>query len=288
MSIKKYRVTSGDGFMLKNYDTTPGKNPLYEKKERADVLRNNKDEIKAYQSRLYADGKAGILIVLQGMDGGGKDSVIRNVIGVNPQGVKVHNFRQPSTRELSHDYLWRVVPVLPQRGMISIFNRSYYEDVLVVKVHKLYRNLNILDRCKDDGTIKRRYKQIKNFEDYLWENGIITIKIFLHLSNEEQCKRFLRRIDREDKNWKFSDSDLKERGFWDNYQDAYEQAIAATSTPENPWWIIPADKKEYTHTIASEIILGVLKGLNPQYPLVTEEQRKTLQKNRKILTNDNS
>ena len=284
MSINKYKITSGDGFLLSNYDTTPGKNPLYEKKERADILKNNRDEIRLYQSRLYADSKAGILIVLQGMDGGGKDSAIRNVIGVNPQGVKVHNFRQPSSRELSHDYLWRVIPVLPQRGMISIFNRSYYEDVLVVKVHELYTKLNILDRCKDDGTIKRRYKHISNFEEYLWENGIITIKIFLHLSKEEQCKRFLRRIDREDKNWKFSDSDLKERGFWNNYQEAYELAIAATSTPENPWWIVPADKKEYSHTVISEIILGTLKELDPQYPVVTKEQRKILIKNREILT----
>ncbi|MCL2765815.1 MAG: polyphosphate kinase 2 family protein [Treponema sp.] len=288
MGIDKYKVTSGNKFLLKNYETTPGKNPMYDKKERADILKKNKDEIRVLQSRLYADGKAGVLIVLQGMDGGGKDSVIRNVIGVNPQGVKVHNFRQPSTRELNHDYLWRVIPVLPQRGMISIFNRSYYEDVLVVKVHELYRKLNILDRCKDDGTIKRRYKQIKNFEEYLWENGVITVKLFLHLSKEEQCKRFLRRIDREDKNWKFSDSDLKERGYWDNYQEAYETAIAATSTPENPWWILPADKKEYTHVVASEVILETLKALNPQYPVVTKEQRQTLIKNREILTGKNA
>jgi len=283
MGLDRYKVSSGKGFNLDNYETIPGKNPIYEKKNRADVLHTNRDEIRAYQSRLYADGKAGLLILFQGMDGGGKDSAIRNVIGVNPQGVMVHSFKQPSAEELRHDFLWRAVKVLPERGMIAVFNRSYYEDVLVVKVHELYKKLNILDRCKDEKTIERRYVQIKNFEDYLWESGIITVKIFLHLSKDEQRKRFLKRIDREDKNWKFSDSDLKERGFWNDYQDTFEAAIAATSTKRNPWWIVPADNKPYTHALVSDIILGALKEINPHYPTVTDAQRKVLAESKEIL-----
>jgi len=278
-------VTSGKKFKLDNFETVPGRNPIYEKKERANILRDNRDKIRAYQSRLYADSKAGLLIIFQGMDGGGKDSAIRNVIGVNPQGVYVHSFKQPSSEELRHDFLWRAVKVLPERGMIAVFNRSYYEDVLIVKVHELYKNLNILDRCKGDGTIERRYLQIKNFEDYLWESGILTVKLFLHLSKDEQRKRFLKRIDREDKNWKFSDSDMKERNFWCAYQAAFEAAIAATSTQRNPWWIVPADNKEYTHAVISEIILETLKEIKPQYPSVTEKQRLILMESKKTLIN---
>ena len=286
MVINKYKVSSGKGFDLDNYSTDPGPNPVYEKKDREDVLKLNREAIRTYQSRLYADGKAGILIIMQGMDGGGKDSAIRNVIGVNPQGVKVYNFRQPSSRELAHDYLWRVVPALPERGMIAIFNRSYYEDVLIVKVHELYKNLNILERCKGGDTIAKRYAQINNFEDYLWDNGILTIKIFLHLSKDEQRKRFLKRIDREDKNWKFSDNDLRERAYWDRYQEAYNAAIISTSTDNNPWWIVPADKKDYTHALISEIILEKLKEINPHYPPVTDEQRRVLTASRNTLVDE--
>jgi len=153
VSINKYRVASGEGVKLENFETGPGRKPIYEKEDRANILRDNRDKIRAYQSRLYADSKAGLLIIFQGMDGGGKDSAIRNVIGVNPQGVNVHSFKQPSSEELRHDFLWRAVKVLPERGMIAVFNRSYYEDVLIVKVHELYKNLNILDRCKDDGAL---------------------------------------------------------------------------------------------------------------------------------------
>ena len=283
MSIERYKITDSKEFELENYSTTPGKEPLYNKEERKEVLEKNKDELRMYQDKLYADGRAGLLIIFQGIDGGGKDSAIRDVIGVNPQGVMVHSFKQPSSQELRHDYLWRAAKVLPERGMIAVFNRSYYEDVLVVKVHEIYKKLNILDRCKDEKTIERRYVQIKNFEDYLWENGILTVKIFLHLSKDEQCKRFLKRIDREDKNWKFSDSDLRERGYWDDYQNAFEKAVAATSTKRNPWWIVPADDKPYTHSVVSDIILGTLKDINPVYPIVTDEQRKVLAESKEKL-----
>ena len=285
MDIEKYRAADVKDLKLSDYYTAPGKE-RYKKADLEDVLEKNKAEIRAYQSKLYADGKAGLLIVFQGIDGGGKDSAIANVIGVNPQGVMVHSFKAPSAEELRHDYLWRIAKVLPERGMIAVFNRSHYEDVLVVKVHSLYKGLNILERCKDDETIARRYKHIKNFEDYIWENGIITVKIFLNLSKEEQRKRFLKRIDREDKNWKFSDADLKERAYWDHYQDAFEQAIAATATANNPWWIVPADKKLYAHAVISEIVLKTLRDIGPRYPIVTDAQKETLSRNRDILTNE--
>ena len=282
MDINRYKAADVKKFKLSGYSTKPDKG-RYNKDELKGILETNKEGIRAYQSKLYADGKAGLLIVFQGMDGGGKDSAIANVIGVNPQGVMVHSFKAPSAEELRRDYLWRVARVLPERGMIAVFNRSHYEDVLIVKVHELYKNLNILERCKSGCTVARRYVHIKNFEDYLWENGIITVKIFLHLSKEEQRKRFLKRIDREDKNWKFSDADLKERKFWDKYQDAFEQAIAATATAENPWWIVPADKKPYAHAVISEIILAALKDIDPRYPAVTDQQKDVLARNRDAL-----
>ena len=284
MGIEMYRTADDKNFKLADYSTGPGKTPLYEKNERAKVLEDNREQMRAYQDKLYADGRAALLIIFQGIDGGGKDSAIRDVIGVNPQGVMVHSFKQPSSMELRHDYLWRAVNVLPERGMIAVFNRSYYEDVLIVKVRELYKSLNILDRCKDGGTIERRYAQIKNFEDYMWDNGIITVKFFLHLSKDEQRKRFLKRIDREEKNWKFSESDITEREYWDMYQDAFEKAIAATATKNNPWWIIPADNKAYSHAVISDVILGAFKEIDPRYPVVTDAQKQMLKESREILT----
>ena len=282
MDIAKYKAADVKGLKLSDYYTKPEKGQ-YDKNDLKDILEANKEGIRAYQSKLYADGKAGLLIVFQGIDGGGKDSAIANVIGVNPQGVMVHSFKAPSAEELRHDYMWRIAKVLPERGMIAVFNRSHYEDVLVVKVHGLYKKLNILERCKGADTIEKRYAHIKNFEDYLWDNGIVTVKIYLNLSKEEQRRRFLKRIDREDKNWKFSANDLVERGHWDDYQDAFEKAIAATATANNPWWVVPADRKPFTHAAISEIILDTLKGIDPRYPVVTDEQKKALKQNREIL-----
>jgi len=283
MSIKKYKVTSGKGFELKAFETKPGDSPVFAKDEWLEVLEANKLELRALQSKLYADGRAGVLILFQGMDGGGKDSAIKHVIGVNPQGVQVSSFKQPSKKELAHDYLWRYARELPERGMIGIFNRSYYEDVLVVKVHELYKNLNILDRCKGNDTIAKRYKHLRDFEAYLWDNGIITIKIFLNLSKDEQRKRFIKRIDREDKNWKFSDSDLKERGFWYDYRRAFEEAIIETSTKANPWWVVPADNKKYARAVISQIIKEQLEAIEPMYPIVSDEQKTMLQESRVLL-----
>ena len=283
MKIEKYRVTGKEKFLLTDFDTkdTAGFKTSESVKK---VIGQNIKELSLLQDKFYADGKTAMLIIFQAMDAAGKDSAIKHVMsGINPQGVKVFNFKQPSSEELSHDYLWRAVKILPARGKIAIFNRSYYEDVLVVKVHHLYKNLNIAQRCKTDDTIEKRYQQIRNFEDYLWENGIVTVKFFLHLSKETQRKRFLERIDNEDKNWKFSDSDIKERQYWNDYQDAYQSAIEATATKKNPWYIIPADKKWFSRAIVSNILLDVMKEINPQYPVITKEQKMMLQESKQKL-----
>ena len=285
MNIDKYKVTGKEKFHLKDFSTkdTAGYDSSDSVKS---IIEQNIKEIALVQDKLYADGKAAILIIFQAMDAAGKDSAIKHVMsGINPQGVKVFNFKQPSSEELSHDYLWRAIKVLPARGKIAIFNRSYYEDVLVVKVHKLYEKLNIMERCKANNTIEKRYKHIKNFEDYLWENGIITLKFFLHLSKETQRKRFLERIDNKDKNWKFSDSDIKERKFWDDYQEAYQIAIEETATENNPWYIIPADKKWFSRAIISNILLNVMREINPQYPVISNEQLMMLEESKRKLSN---
>jgi PPK2 family polyphosphate:nucleotide phosphotransferase len=283
MNIKKYKVTGEDKISLSDFDTgdTGGFNSSDDVKE---MMKDNIAEIAKLQDKLYAEGKTGLLIIFQAMDAAGKDSAIKHVMsGVNPQGVEVVSFKQPSTEELSHDYLWRAAKVLPARGKIAIFNRSYYEDVLVVKVHKLYENMNLPDRCKGKDIIEKRYDQIRNFEEYLWENGIVTVKFFLHLSKGTQLKRFLERIDNKDKHWKFSDADVRERKYWDDYQEAYESAIEATASKNNPWYIVPADKKWYTRAVISSALLSVMKRLDPQYPVVTEEQVAALAESKRKL-----
>ena len=284
MNIKKYKVTGKKGFDFDRFDTKD-LDGFDSSEDIQGIITQNIEKISELQSRLYAEGKVALLIIFQAMDAGGKDSAIKNVMsGINPQGVNVYSFKQPSAEELSHDYLWRAVKVLPERGKIAIFNRSYYEDVLIVKVHKLYEKQNLPDRCKGKDTIENRYKQIRHFEDYLWENGIVTVKFFLHMSEETQRKRFLKRIDEKEKNWKFSEADLNERRFWKDYQKAYESAIEATSTKNNPWYVVPADKKWYTRAVVSEILLDVLQSINPQYPEISEAQKEALTECRRRLT----
>jgi len=257
----------------------------FSKKELRAITKENTEKISELQDRLYAEGKVGVLIIFQAMDAAGKDAAIKHVMsGINPQGVYVHSFKQPSSEELSHDYLWRAAKVLPARGKIAIFNRSYYEDVLIVKVHKLYEGQNLPDRMKTPDTIERRYKQIRDFEDYLWENGILTVKFFLHLSKGEQRKRFLKRIDRKDKNWKFSQGDLTEREFWDDYQGAYKKAIRETATERNPWYVVPADKKAFSWAVVSEALLHVMASIDPKYPVVSEQQEAELVECKRRLT----
>jgi PPK2 family polyphosphate:nucleotide phosphotransferase len=283
MNLEKYRFDGEGKFNIRSYDPID-KGASLNKEEAAAMLNKNRQLMEQYQDKLFAEGKTGVLVVFQAMDAAGKDSTVKHVFsGINPQGVKVFSFKKPSVEELSHDYLWRAHKVLPARGTISIFNRSYYEDVLVARVHKLYRSYNLPDRCRRDEVIEERYRQIRNFEDYLWENGIAVIKFFLNISKDEQRKRLLKRIDDQSKNWKFEKNDLMERELWDEYQRAYEKAIQETSTKKNPWYVIPSDRKWAARTVISEIIVQHLKDIDPRYPELSAEAKADLENCRKNL-----
>lgn len=240
----------------------------------------NTQRMAQLQDKLYAEGREGVVVILQAMDAAGKDSTIKHVMsGINPQGVSVASFKQPSSEELAHDFLWRAVTRLPRRGCIGLFNRSYYEDVLVVRVHDLQKTYRmpkrVLDTPKDDF-FEQRYRQIRDFERYLWENGYRVLKVFLDVSRAEQRRRFLDRIDDESKNWKFSSSDVAERELWPKYMDAYEQCIDRTATREAPWYVIPADQKFYARWLVSEAMAHVLEECDPHYPELPAEQRDDL------------
>jgi PPK2 family polyphosphate:nucleotide phosphotransferase len=285
MKIDKFRVREGAKLNLKNYktDDTDG---LKDKDEAKEALANNIKRMSELQDTLYAQDDRALLIIFQAMDAAGKDSAIEHVMsGINPQGVQVTSFKQPSSEELDHDYLWRCAKAMPERGRIGIFNRSHYEEVLVVRVHDFILQAQHLpdDIKKDKNIWKQRFKQIRNYEDYLADNGTTIIKFFLHVSKEEQKKRFLARIDTPDKNWKFSMADTKERAFWDEYMKAYRDAIEATSTDMAPWYIIPADKKWFTRLAVSEVIVKTMESLKLHYPVVTEEHKKELEEARKML-----
>ena len=251
------------------------------KKEKIlEKTQENLNKISLLQERLYADGREGVIIVLQAIDAAGKDSTIKHVMsGVNPQGVDVISFKRPNSEELAHDFLWRVNKNLPERGKIGIFNRSHYEDVLVVQVHNMNRTYHMADRVikQDDHTFfKKRYKHIRHYEEYLYDNSYRVVKIFLNVSKEEQKKRFLERIDIPEKNWKFEAGDLKERALWDEYHQVFEEVINATATEECPWYVLPADQKWYTRYLVSEILLKTLEDIDPQYPDLSEEEKAEL------------
>jgi len=276
MDFQKFRVLENQKIDLKELNNM-GTGDFKSADDVKDIFDKNIKEISDLQDKLYAEGKTALLIIFQAMDAAGKDSAIKHIMsGVNSQGVNVYSFKQPSPEEQTHDYLWRAVKVLPARGKIAIFNRSYYEVVLVEKVHNYFVLDNVPERCKGNDTIKKRYKSIRNFEEHLWENGIVTVKFFLNLTKEKQAKRFLERIDKKEKNWKFSASDLKERKFWDDYQEAYKTAIEETSTENCPWYVVPADKKWFTRYIISEALVHTLKTIDPQYPTVTAEHEVVL------------
>ena len=235
----------------------------------------------------YASNRYALLLIFQGMDAAGKDGAIRHVMsGVNPQGCEVFSFKQPSAEELEHDFLWRTTCRLPERGRIGIFNRSYYEEVLVVRVHpEILRNQGLSEELRDEKTIwEERYRSMVDLERHLYRNGTRTIKIFLHLSLEEQRKRFLERLDEPDKNWKFSLSDIHERKYWKDYVKAYEACLSATSSHHAPWYVVPADDKESARLIVSRIVLDALKDLKMAYPKPTKKRRSELQSIRKQLT----
>ena len=277
--VEPFRVEPGSKVTLADDFDPAFKKGIDSKKHGRELLAGGIELLAEYQSRLYAQGTHGVLVVLQALDAAGKDGTIRHVMsGVNPQGVAVHSFKVPSAEELDHDYLWRYAQRLPGRGQIGIFNRSHYEEVLVVRVHQ-----ELLERQKLPQELarrriwKRRYREINDWERYLTDNGIRVVKLFLNLSKEEQRVRFLRRIDLPDHNWKFSSADVRERGYWDDYQQAFSEMLSHTSTEWAPWHVIPADRKWYARIAAGAVIANALLEIDPHYPTVTQEQRDDLQ-----------
>ncbi len=271
--LEKYCFDGSKKLDLKKLSTN-SKQDGVDKKKILEKTAKNQEKIFTLQDKLYAKGKEGLLIVLQARDAAGKDSTIRHVMaGVNPQGVQVYSYKQPSREELAHDYLWRCWQNLPRRGMIAIFNRSYYEDVLVVRVHKLYKTYNMASRCLDEKTfIRKRYGQIRNFEEYLYDESYHILKIFLNVSEEKQKERFLERIELPEKNWKFSGSDMSERTLWPDYSRAYQDTVNETASKHAPWYVIPADQKWYSRYLVSEAILSTLEEMNPKYPRLSKDE----------------
>jgi PPK2 family polyphosphate:nucleotide phosphotransferase len=288
MKIKSedFRVPSGKKVRLEDWPTVV--KPVYKSKEQYKALLDEHvAELSSLQRLHYASNRYALLLIFQGMDAAGKDGAIQHVMsGVNPQGCEVASFKQPSADELEHDFLWRATRKLPARGKIGIFNRSYYEEVLVVKVHpETLRAEGLSQELRDEkGVWKERYQSITNFERHLYRNGTRTIKVFLHLSQEEQRKRFLERIDEPDKNWKFSLADIHERKYWKQYVEAFEDCLRATSTQHAPWYVVPADDKENARLIVSQIVLDALGELKMAYPKTTEKRHLELQSFRKQLT----
>ncbi|MDO4547722.1 MAG: polyphosphate kinase 2 family protein [Clostridia bacterium] len=267
MKPKDYRYNSKRSLIIKEAPAQADEMARKMKDELIMRTEENIERMSELQQRLYASGKEGLIVLLQGMDASGKDSLIRRLFsGLNPQGVRVYSFKAPAGEELRRDYLWRVTKCLPERGMISIFNRSHYEDAVTVGVEKLYEKFNMPERCLGDEIIDKRLEQIRNFEQYLFENGIRVVKLFLNISRDEQKKRLLERLDQPRKNWKFSPDDLASRARWDDYMAAYEYAINRTATGHCPWYVLPADNKWLCRYLASEAILDALKNIDPQYP----------------------
>ncbi len=286
METNKFLVKQGSKIKLSEISTSFTGN-YKSKKEAKEDLKKNIKKLQKLQDTFYAFDKYSLLLVFQAMDAAGKDSTIKHVMsGLNPQGTQVYSFKQPSSEDLNHDYLWRINKSLPERGRIGIFNRSHYEEVLVVRVHDLVKNQKIPKQFVNENIWKLRYEQINSFEKYLYENGIIILKFFLHVSKEVQKKRFLDRINDPSKNWKFSASDLKEREFWNEYQKSYQETISSTSKHHAPWYIIPADKKWFMRLTVSEVIIQTIENLKMQYPKLPDEQLKELAKYKKLLESD--
>jgi PPK2 family polyphosphate:nucleotide phosphotransferase len=282
---KDFRVPAGQKVELDKWPTAV--KPFYQsKKQYKKLLKEDIEELSEQQRLLYASNRYAVLLVFQAMDAAGKDGAIGHVMsGVNPQGCQVFSFKQPSAEELAHDFLWRTTRCLPERGRIGIFNRSYYEEVLIVRVHpEILDSQGIPPVLLDAKTVwQGRYRSIVDFENHLYRNGTRIIKIYLHLSKEEQRKRFLKRIDEPDKNWKFNLADIKERKRWDQYMKAYEACLSATSTSTAPWYVVPADDKENARLTISRVLLDTLKGLEMSYPVLTRVQREELQSIRERL-----
>jgi PPK2 family polyphosphate:nucleotide phosphotransferase len=289
MNHERFIIKPGAKISLKDYD--PEYTGQYATKTDAlGKLESDVEQIGKYQDILYADNKYALLIIFQAMDAAGKDGTIKHVMsGINPQGCQVYSFKSPSDEELDHDYLWRSSKSLPERGRIGIFNRSYYEEVLIVRVHpEILKNQQLPQLPSGNEIWKQRFQDINNFEQYLTNNGIVILKFFLNISKSEQKKRFMKRIDLPEKNWKFSVSDAKERGYWDDYMKAYEDAFNHTSTIRAPWYVIPSNNKWFARLTVADIICTKLKELNLKYPTVSDEHRQHLLKAKALLENENN
>jgi len=287
--LSRYRIEHGKHFRLKDYDPADTHGIGSELKPQAkELLADGVKKLASLQDVLAAQDRWGLLIILQAMDAAGKDGTIKHVMsGVNPQGVDVWSFKTPSAEELRHDYLWRTTKCLPQRGHIGIFNRSYYEEVLVVRVHaEILENEKLPKPLVTKNIWQDRFEDINTFERYLTRNGIAVVKFFLHLSKKEQKRRFLERLDNPEKNWKFSSADAKEREFWDAYQDAYEDAIRHTAKEYAPWYVVPADNKWFTRLVVAQAVVDVLKGMDLKYPKVSGPEKAALAEARQQLENE--
>lgn len=276
-NIDKFLVREDQNVDLSKYD------PKYTaeyiaKTDVKPLLKTNRKKLSQLQTKLYAQNEYALLLILQGMDASGKDGIIKNVMSsVNPQGCQVFSFKEPSKEELDHDYLWRIHKAIPERGRIGIFNRSHYEEVVIVQVHDLVRKQNLPANLITENIWRERYKQINDFEHYLYQNGVIMLKFYLHISPEEQMERFISRIDSESKNWKFSEKDIEERKYWNDYIKAYEDAFSYTSREYAPWYIIPSDRKWFARFLVSEIIIRTLEKYNLSYPSIEDVRQAKLQ-----------
>lgn len=285
IDTEKFQVKAGETVTLRKHPTAV--EPFYRSREEyQEFLNEQVERLSALQGLLYANNSYSVLLIFQAMDAAGKDGIIKHVLsGINPQGCEVYSFKHPSAEELDHDFLWRSVRRLPERGRIGIFNRSYYEEVLIVRVHpEILAAEGLPDEVTDGKNIWRdRYRSMVDLEDHLHRNGTRIVKFFLHVSKEEQRKRFLERIDNPEKNWKFNKGDVEERKLWKQYLDAYEKCLSATSSKQSPWYIVPADDKKNTRLIVSQVLLDLLEDLKMRYPETTEARRRELLEIRKEL-----
>ena len=286
--VKPFRITSGRGFRLKDCDPADTRGLEIDKGEATELLKRGVEWLAQEQELLYAQDRWSLLLIFQAMDAAGKDSTIKHVMsGLNPQGCQVYSFKQPSAEELDHDFLWRHARCLPERGRIGIFNRSYYEEVLVVRVHpELLEQQRLPAPCVGKHIWNHRLADIEHFEKYLTRQGTVILKFFLHVSREEQKKRFMKRLDTPEKHWKFSASDVRERKFWSRYMEAYEEAITATASKRAPWFVVPADHKWFTRLVVAGAIVQAVEELHLSYPRVSPQKAKDLKAARAMLARE--
>ena len=283
--VQPFRISSGKGFRLEDFDPNDTCGLQLAKGEAQELLQSATEWLAQEQDMLYAQDRWSLLLIFQAMDAAGKDSTIKHVMsGINPQGCQVYSFKQPSAQEINHDFLWRHISCLPERGRIGIFNRSYYEEVLITRVHAdLLERERLPAACLGKRIWDERLADIAHFEDYLSRQGTVILKFFLHVSRKEQKKRFLKRLDTPQKYWKFSESDVRERAYWSDYMHAYQQAIKATATRQAPWFVVPADNKWFTRLVVVAAIVEAVEGLDLTYPKVNRAKLKELRTMRKVL-----